>query len=240
MRIGTWNCRQGLDDKIAWLEELACDVVVVPECARDADLFNQLGVSALWKGDYDQKGLGVFGFNGWQLTRLDTRQEFPWCLPISAQHPDLSTSVLLLAMWTVEREGRPSYIEQFTQVIDEWREPLSTGYAIIAGDLNASPQTSPRKAKLHADNVDRLKKMGYQSAYHLATGLAHGEERDMTLRWIGKGSVPHFFHCDYIFVSGQLADHVESAQVGSMTEWVETGSPGRSDHCPVTADLSIT
>ena len=92
----------------------------------------------------------------------------------------------------------------------------------------------------HADNVDGLEKMGCRSAYHLATGLAHGEERDMTLRWIGKVSVPHFFHCDYIFVSGQLADHVESAQVGSMTDWVETGSPGRSDHCPVTADLSIT
>ena len=240
MRVGTWNCRQRLDDKVGWIDELACDVIVVPECARDSGLSQQLGVNALWKGDYDAKGLGVFAFNGWQLSLDDSREDLPWCLPVHAQHPDLDTSFLLLAMWTVKRDGdgRPSYAGQFAKVIDEWHDPLSTGDVIIAGDLNASFQGPSVKA--HEQNVARLADMGYRSAYHLATGLAHGEERDMTLRWIGEGKVPYFFHCDYIFVSGQLADQVESAQVGSMAEWVESGSPGRSDHCPVTADLSIS
>jgi hypothetical protein len=124
--------------------------------------------------------------------------------------------------------------------VDRWcrQREMALGEAIIAGDLNASFQGP--SAEAHESNVARLADMGYRSAYHLATGLAHGEERDMTLRWIGEGKVPYFYHCDYIFVSGQLADQVESAQAGSMAEWVESGSPGRSDHCPVTADLAIT
>lgn len=58
----------------------------------------------------------------------------------------------------------------------------------------------------------------------------------MTLRWIGPGRTPYHYHCDYIFVSGELVAEVESSSVGPMSEWIETG---RSDHCPVTADLSI-
>ena len=237
MRIGVWNCRQRLDDKIDWLDELSCDVIVVPECARDSKLSQQPGVESLWKGEYDSKGLGVFAFNGWQITEADARQDLPWCLPVTAWHPDVDTRLLLLATWTVKRsrDGRRPYAGQFEQLIDEWHEPLATGDTIIAGDLNASFQGPSVKA--HTDNVARLEELGTRSAYHLVSELPHGEEQDMTLRWIGEGKVPYYYHCDYIFVSGQLADHVESAQVGPMNEWVESG---RSDHCPVTADLAIT
>ena len=238
MRIGVWNCRQRLDDKIDWLDELECDVIVVPECARDSELSQQPGVDSLWKGDYDTKGLGVFAFNGWQISRSRQLGRIsPGACPSHAWHPDVDKRLLLLATWTVKRsgDGRPSYAGQHAKIIDEWHEPLATGDTIIAGDLNASFQGPSVKA--HTDNVARLEELGTRSAYHLASGLPHGEEQDMTLRWIGEGKVPYYYHCDYIFVSGQLADHVESAQVGSMSEWVESG---RSDHCPVTADLAIT
>ena len=56
MRIGVWNCRQGLDDKIDWLDELNCDVIVVRECARDSELSQQPGVDSLWKGEYEVRG----------------------------------------------------------------------------------------------------------------------------------------------------------------------------------------
>jgi hypothetical protein len=61
LRIGTWNCRQRLDTKRDAVDELACDVLVLPECSTAVRLASEPGVSFAWRGEYAPKGLGVFG-----------------------------------------------------------------------------------------------------------------------------------------------------------------------------------
>jgi endonuclease/exonuclease/phosphatase family metal-dependent hydrolase len=80
-----------------------------------------------------------------------------------------------------------------------------------------------------------LASMGAHSAYQLVHGPLGPELGLPTLRRIGPGRKHHHYHRDYIFVSAALASSVRSAEVGSLTDWVETGL---SDHCPVVAELA--
>jgi endonuclease/exonuclease/phosphatase family metal-dependent hydrolase len=140
----------------------------------------------------------------------------------------------VLAVWTVKNTGdqRPSYAGQLEAVIERWRDTIEHQPAIIAGDLNASfqgPSLEP-----HRRNIDTLEAMGTRSAFQLANGPVGPDDEPATLRWIGPGKKPYLYHCDYIFVSALLAGSVMTAQVGSLTDWVETKL---SDHCPVLVEL---
>jgi len=74
MRIISWNCGSGCHRKIEALLALAPDVTVVQECAdldslaRKAPEFAPTG--ALWTGNNPHKGLGVFSFGPYRLSRV--------------------------------------------------------------------------------------------------------------------------------------------------------------------------
>jgi hypothetical protein len=80
-----------------------------------------------------------------------------------------------------------------------------------------------------------LESLGAHNAYGLVHGVSAGQEPP-TLRWIGRGGVAWYFHCDYVFVSSALRASVTGASIGSMEEWVESGL---SHHCPVSVDLTM-
>ena len=128
VRFGTWNCRQRLDAKLDAVAELACDVLVVPECAKSVRLAHEPGVSFEWRGGYEPKGLGVFGFNGWTVDPLADIEPQPWCLPLAVSHVDSPRAISLLAVWTVKKsgDGRPSYTEQFADVLQGWGSLIAT------------------------------------------------------------------------------------------------------------------
>lgn len=234
MRVAAWNCRQGVDRKINAITRLEADVVVVPECAASPRLAREPGVSFEWLGTYAPKGLGVFGFNGWTVARLEEETD-PWCLPLRVESPSAATSFTLLAVWTVTpRQGVPSYAEQFARTIDQWADSLADESVAIAGDLNASMQGPSERA--HRSNLDRLKELGTDSAYHSHYASAHGAEEAMTLRWIGRGGAARYYHCDFVFLSNALQPFLAGAQVGSVSDWIEAGL---SDHCPVIVDLAL-
>src|SRR5580704_663116 len=73
MRLVAWNCNGGFHRKSAALAALAPDVAVLAECAdldilrRKAQHFAPSG--ALWTGDNPQRGLAVFSFGGYRLSR---------------------------------------------------------------------------------------------------------------------------------------------------------------------------
>lgn len=236
MRIGTWNCRQRIDDKLGAVTELGCDVLVVPECAKRPGLARQPGVSFAWSGDYELKGLGVFGFRGWTLTPATAPRDVPWCMPLAVADPAGVARFTLIAIWTVKRprDGRPDYVGQFREVIEVWRDAIADDDIVIAGDLNAS--LSGPTGERHRANLDSLGEIGAVSAFHDRNAVAHGAEEAMTLRWIGPGRVPYHFHCDYVFLSAGLAERAVGAQIGDVATWIESG---RSDHCPVTVDLDL-
>ncbi|MDO8392492.1 MAG: hypothetical protein Q7V57_18615 [Actinomycetota bacterium] len=236
-RVGTWNCRQRLDAKLDAVSELACDVLVVPECSRAVELASHPEVSFAWRGDYAHKGLGVFGFNGWSVEPLVEADSRPWCLPISVAAPDAAVTFTLLAVWTVKNsgDGRPSYAAQFADVIQRWSSVIRSSPVALAGDLNASVQGS--SARSHLSNLEALRSLDAHSAFHHNFGVEHGSAAEPpTLRWIGPGGRRFEFHCDYIFLSSQLLPLTTAAAVGSTAEWIDSG---RSDHCPVTVELDF-
>ena len=234
MRIGTWNCRLNLDGKRSAFERLGLDVAVVPESAESPALASEQGVTHFWTGRNTKKGLGVFAFSPWSIHPIVEADPFPWCLPVKVHHAD-GRSFILLAVWTVKSAGdeRPSYAGQMAAVINRWKTKIEHEPVVIAGDINASfqgPSIAP-----HTNNVDLLASIGTHSAYQLVHGPVTPDDEPPTLRWIGPGSKPYHYHCDYIFVSAVLAHAVRSAEVGSMSDWVDSGL---SDHCPVVAEIA--
>jgi hypothetical protein len=236
LRIGAWNCRQGVDRKREAFARLGVDVLVVPECMSRPRMAEELGVAFCWRGSYPAKGLGVFAFNGWSLEAVTLSEDLPWVLPVTATSPDGAREVVVLAVWTVAggNHGRLSYAGQVGRVIDVWENELRDGLTVMAGDLNCSAQ-GPSSGP-HRENVRRLHQLGVRSAYHHHTGDVHGEERAMTLRWFGRGSVESRYHCDFVFVSSRLLGGIEQVDVGSIHEWVASGL---SDHCPVSVSLRL-
>ena len=73
MRLVAWNCNGAFHRKSAVLAALAPDVAILSECAdleilrRKAPPFAPTG--ALWMGDNPQRGLAVFSFGGYRLSR---------------------------------------------------------------------------------------------------------------------------------------------------------------------------
>ena len=224
-----------LDTKRAAVAALAADVAVIPECARTSLLRGESGVSSHWRGSYDPKGLGVFGFNGWTVEPLDESDPLPWTTPVAVIDPSGKRCFTLVAVWTGtpgKRHGRPGYAAQVAAVVERWNPKLARGEVVLAGDFNCSTEGPALTA--HGVNVKRLNALGVHSAYHAYRGLAHGEETEMTLRWIAKGRVPLRYHCDFIFMPTRLLERVRHVEIGHSSDWIEAGL---SDHAPVIVEI---
>jgi endonuclease/exonuclease/phosphatase family metal-dependent hydrolase len=234
LRLATWNCRMALDSKRAMVERLSADVVVIQECAGDNQMQHELGVSSAWHGAYEPKGLGVFAFGGWSVVPLDSEHARPWSLPVAVFDPAGKEVVTLVAVWTMgpTRSGGLSYAEQVDDLIGQWEPELRAGTVVMAGDFNCSPQTA--NALPHLANVARLDECGVRSAYHAHRGIDAGDETEMTLRWVGRGGVPSWFHCDLVFIHDRIASRVGAVEIGTPEEWI---GPGKSDHAPVIVDI---
>ena len=209
-------------------------MLVVPECHSAPALANELGVSFAWKGRYPIKGLGVFAFGGWTLEPAEETTPLPWILPLRLIDRSGAEAALLLAIWTVANAADrwPSYAAQVRWAIDTWAGELSDGNVILAGDTNCSAQAFA--ARPHLENVRTLGVLGVRSAYHAHHDVEHGEESEMTLRWIGPGSIARTYHCDFVFLSASLRDRLNEVSVGGMDEWIASGL---SDHAPVVVRL---
>ena len=83
--------------------------------------------------------------------------------------------------------------------------------------LLSSAQTAD--ARKHRVNLDRLHALGAVSAYPGHSGLGHGEEDAMTLRWVGREGISLGFHCDFVFSSAALARRVTAVEVGTFDDW---------------------
>ncbi|MGH3072148.1 MAG: endonuclease/exonuclease/phosphatase family protein [Gaiellaceae bacterium] len=235
-RLVTWNCRQRVDAKRHALDLLGAHVVVLPECSSSPALAREFGVSFLWRGDYDAKGLAVVGFDGWTVEPLSAPVDLPWVLPARVVDPEGSEAFDLLAVWTVTRGNRLSYSKQVASLLDAWAPALAAGNTIVAGDFNCSLQSTTQTVS-HRRNVERFTRLGLRSGYHAFTGDEHGQERVMTLQWVARGGTRRGYHCDFVFLPDRLLGHVTSVGVGPVDVWVDGGL---SDHCPVAVEFAGT
>ena len=141
--------------------------------------------------------------------------------------------------WTVQplREPDPLPWATAVQVRDptgQCRLTLAAGDGWLAGDFNCAVQGP--SVQPHIANISRLEELRVHSAYHANRQVAHGDETEMTLRWIGPGRIPHLYHCDFVFVPGDLVPAIEFVEVGSIETWVESR---RSDHMPVVVEVAL-
>lgn len=228
LRLATWNCRGALDKKSQVVNTIDADVLVVQECS-EADLLDTGGP---WCAPYDggNKGTGVFFRAPWNASVLEADRNLPWVLPVELVNSSTGQRIALLAIWANKTKNSPTYAAQFALLLESYAHLIRSGGCVIAGDLNASIQGPSRKP--HAQNLQRANNLNMVSAYHHTAGIQHGNEPDMTLRWIGRGRREYFYHCDYIFLPKQLA-------AGSRCKVLDTfvWNPPVSDHQPVIVDI---
>jgi exonuclease III len=236
VRIGTWNCRGALARHgDAALSELAPDVLVVPEATASA-----LANRDQWLFEHQphlNTGTGILIRQGWTVEPVDPPDGVDrlWLrsVRLTPPHPGLP-SFVLLAFWALGsvHERLPAYAAQFTAVLDTWSDVIVSEPTVIAGDFNASATS---RSTTHLRNVAIAEGLGLASAYHSFHQLDHGDEREMTLRWIGRGKVERRYHCDFVFLPAGWVDAVQGVSVGDWAVWINSG---RSDHAPVMVDLN--
>ena len=233
MRLVEWNCRMAFHKKLWLLEELNADIAVVPECSENAIATSDESLSFLWKGHNPKKGLGIIAFNEWQLQQRDDLESLPWVIPFKAWHPE-GLEFNALAVWSVENKDVSdlSYAKQITHLINTYSDEIKSENLSIIGDFNTSIQ-GPSKGP-HRENLTLLDSLNLFSAYHTLNGLNHGEEKEMTLKWIGPGKKEYLYHCDFIFLPQQFLNGAKS-----FIYELWTGEHTKlSDHQPVVVDIS--
>ena len=170
--------------------------------------------------------------NEWQLQQRDDLESLPWVIPFKAWHPE-GLEFNALAVWTVENKSVSSlsYAKQITRLINTYSKEIKSENLSIIGDFNTSIQ-GPSKGP-HQENLQLLDSLNLFSAYHTLNGLNHGEEKEMTLKWIGPGKKEYLYHCDFIFLQKKILN-------GGMSFIYELWSGEHtklSDHQPVVVDI---
>ena len=140
MRIISWNCGSGFHRKIEALLALAPDVAVVQECAdldslaRKAPEFAPTG--ALWTGDNPHKGLGVFSFGPYRLSRVGAADaSVTYAIAACVVGP---SAFNLVALWSHYGKSPVTVAEPGPTVraLRTYASFLTKRPSIMAGDLN--------------------------------------------------------------------------------------------------------
>jgi exodeoxyribonuclease-3 len=239
VRLVAWNCNGGFHRKSAALAALAPDVAILSECAdldilrRKAQHFAPSG--ALWTGDNPQRGLAVFSFGGYRLSRARSFDPaITYALPVRVKG---AANFNLVALWAHHHRApfRQVTPGPTLRALQAYRRLLRERPSILAGDLNNHIRWDrPRKASNHANALAVLDDLGMVSAYHAFLGLAPGAEHHPTLYWRDRTEAGPTYHIDYAFVpKGSLAA-LRSVTVGGYAEWIGTGL---SDHAPLILEL---
>ena len=237
MKIVSWNCRCGFNEKKAlYIDKYAADIYVIQECTNeDVDKLKDFKKHSIWYGDnIDSKyGIGIFS-NTYQIELLpEPNLNFRYVIPFRVC--DENSSFVLFAVWTKDKDKNNKKME-YTK--PTWETINYPGYdevfswpVMLIGDFNSNnfwdEKYKREKVPSHNDIINKLKEYHIESAYHKFNNCEDGQEKDPTLLWRDMT-----FHIDYCFVSKHFV--IENVEIGSMEELKETKL---SDHRPLIADL---
>ena len=230
-----------LHRKVDALLALRPDLAIVSECARP-DVLCARGARALskgatlWMGDNLNKGLGVFAFNGYEVSRAEPF--FPtlrYILPLRVSGP---RAFNLMAVWaqnasagiTRKRQSGP-----LRRALTSYQDFLQSGPTVIGGDWNSNAiWDKPGWRINHMSKVHILEDMGLRSAYHSLRGELHGAEQVPTLYWRDRRVDGPTYHIDYIFAPEAWLASAKEFTVGAFGDWVGNGL---SDHVPLSIEF---
>lgn len=225
LRITTWNCREGFAGKAAMLESTGADVAVVPESGPG--ILEAIGGHWLRLHDGDRRGLGVIAREPWSATPVRFVPDGPLVVPVLIDGPVPFT---LVAVWTTPGgDGPHPYARQLLDVLEQNPAVLPDRPLVVAGDFNMSALTGDGFAAV----ADALAGLGLVSAWHEVSGDAFGEE---TAHTHVHGPRGNRYHIDYVWIPRDWMVALRSVEIGTDDEWI---GPGRSDHRPITVELSV-
>lgn len=243
MRLVAWNCNMALHRKLDAVLSLRPDVAVIAECAEPGRLrklsrSDWIEGDPVWIGRNATKGLAVFAFNDYRASLLQSfSPNLRYIAPVYITGP---TSFNLLAVWAqnasagITRKRQPGPLRR---ALTRYREFLSDGPAVVAGDFNSNAiWDKPGWRINHMTKVEILSRMGLISAYHAVTGEVHGRETIPTLYWRDRIREGPTYHIDYIFVPESWLKAMSNFSIGDFDDWCGTGL---SDHVPIVIDLTL-
>lgn len=232
MRIVSWNCCQAFRKKWEYIDAFEPDVIVVPEAEciakQPADLLDRYP-NHDWIGDNDNKGLLVLATSEYALTRYaGYRTEHRYVLPLQVNG---AQGLFLVAVWT-QRDKIGTYTQHLSRALEAYA-PMLDGDAVVIGDFNANKiwDGEHRRDVTHSENVAWLNAHGLESAYHVLTSEAQGQESAATHAFRRDRS--NTFHIDFAFATRRLLEAGSLLTIPAVEDWV-----GMSDHGPLIVDLT--
>lgn len=211
------------------------DILIVPECEHpdklvfDSDFVNPTNV--LWFGTNQNKGLGIFSYSDFKFKLLGTyNQKLKMIIPIAVTGGYYDFT--LYAIWANNPDDPDGqYVEQVWKAIHHYNKHLKNKKTMLVGDFNSNTiWDRKRRAGNHSNVVKFLEEKGIYSSYHLHHKQIQGKEQHPTLYMYRHRDKP--YHIDYCFVSADMADKIQSVEIGAYDVWIKY-----SDHVPVIVTL---
>lgn len=234
MNIITWNCKMAFRKHYNKILLEDPDLLVIPECESLDNFEDKFYHQALWIGDNEKKGLGIFSFNNIKIEKHEAyNEEYKYVLPIKVRtHNDLSNTNLI-AVWSQDNkiDSKRRYIGEIWNALNYYKKLLDHSL-IVAGDFNWDFNIK-QGASLYGtfnDVTNLLNKYNIQSAYHAYNNLKFGNEKNKTFFQHHKIEKGH--HTDYIFASSDIINRMKSFSVGKHNDWYHI-----SDHMPLVMRL---
>lgn len=227
-----------LHRKLDALHSLNPDIAIICECAHPERLCRKIDRSILpsdlvWIGSNPNKGLAVFGYNGYRVSLAEEyRKSLHFIAPVRVTGP---VEFNLLAVWAQNASAGISRKRQLGPLRLALRRDyprfLSERPAVVAGDFNNNVcWDRPGWLINHADTVDTLHGYNLVSAYHATRLEQQGEEATPTHYWRDRKKDGPTYHIDYIFLPHKWVDRIREMHVGGFADWCGSGL---SDHVPL-------
>ena len=231
MKIITWNCNMAFRKKANFILTHKPDILVIPECEHPDKLLFPIDTpkptDTLWIGRNPNKGLGVFSYGNYTFKLLDIHNpDLKTILPIAVTGG--SFDFTLFAIWAYNPDDKDyNYIGQVWKAILYYENILKGENIILAGDFNSNVIWDKLNRKTnHSMVVEKLMNLNIFSTYHTHLNQAQGMEEHPTFFMYRHKDKP--YHIDYCFVSADMAEKLQSVEVGDYDFWTKY-----SDHVPV-------
>jgi len=231
MKIIAWNCNMAFRKKMNLILAHKPDILIIPECEHVSkfkfDAVAPAPTDMLWFGENQNKGIGIFAFGNFKFKlRRNHKPELKLIIPVIVTNGDFTFN--LFAIWANNPDDPDGqYVEQVWKAIRHYNRYLKNKGTILIGDFNSNTIWDRKyREGNHSNVVKKLKQKGIVSSYHLFHGQVQGKEQHPTFYLYKHKDKP--YHLDYCFVSNDIAEKIESVEIGEYEQWMKY-----SDHVPL-------